>query len=400
MQKETFDTDQLDTDQRLDSENVIVPQIPPSAIDPQSPEVEPLEFWVSEELFHPDKHRPVPLLMDSYKFDKYGQLLFWNLLRETLPGKVKVHFFKNIEDAGPLVITPHDAKENLISGRLNGLRDYNRKILATGRSVVTFAGGIEYKPLPGEIVFATSTYRTQTRKAIPLPTWLYDMGSEVTPIAKPEIPNVFFDGNVTYSGLLTRLSDFFPLPDPVLNWLACSATIGQMSSLRVRRIIPRHLRKRVLNAARKAPNLQTAFAERDDFFAMPFETRQKLRLEYINGMQTNAYALSIRGDANGDFRMYEIMSAGRIPVIIDNNLMLPHLEGIKWEEFSVTVPYSQIHRIGEYIQKFHDSLSEEEFQNACRKARMAFDQLLPHNYIDFIIKTIRQEAKVAQFTSK
>jgi hypothetical protein len=377
----------------LSKNDPVIPQVSSHRVIQQA-SAEPLEFWVSQDLFYPEKYRPVPLLMDSCEVDKFSQVLFWNSLREKLPSKVKVHFFKDINDAGSLVVTPHDAKEYLMIKKLRELRNYNRKILATGRSVVTFAGGIEYKPLLGEIVFATATYRTQTRKATPLPAWLYEIGSEVTPIAKPEIPNIFFDGNVTYSGLLASLSDFVPLPDPLLNRLACSATVGQMLGLRLRRIIPRHLRKRVLNAARKASNLQTDFAERDDFFSMSLETRKKLRAEYIRGMQANAYALSIRGDANGDFRMYEIMSAGRIPVIIDNNLKLPYLEDLKWEEFSVIVPYLEIDRIGEYIQKFHDSMSDEEFSNACRKSRMAFDYLLPHNYVDVIINTIRQEARI------
>jgi hypothetical protein len=89
----------------------------------------------------------------------------------------------------------------------------------------------------------------------------------------------------------------------------------------------------------------------------------------------------MRGDDNSNFQVWEVMSAGRIPIIIDTNQQFPNLGSLKWEDFSVIVPYSELHRIGEIVQKFHDSISDEEFRQACMKSRAAFEYLLPHNLI-------------------
>ena len=75
------------------------------------------------------------------------------------------------------------------------------------------------------------------------------------------------------------------------------------------------------------------------------------------------------------------MSAGRIPVIIDTKMTLPELDGFgKWEEFSIIVPFSDLHRIEDYILNFHNRLSDEDFRQACIKSRAAFEYLLPHNF--------------------
>jgi hypothetical protein len=89
----------------------------------------------------------------------------------------------------------------------------------------------------------------------------------------------------------------------------------------------------------------------------------------------------MRGDDNGCYQLWEVMSAGRIPVFIDTNRSLPELRGMKWEDFCVIVPFSEAHRIGDYIQAFHDKLSDDDFAEACGKSRAAFDQLLPHNFV-------------------
>jgi hypothetical protein len=82
------------------------------------------------------------------------------------------------------------------------------------------------------------------------------------------------------------------------------------------------------------------------------------------------------------------MSAGRIPVFIDTNRPLPELRGMKWEDFCVIVPFSEVHRVGDYIQAFHDKLSDDDFAEACRKSRAAFEQLLPHNFVLTMLEII------------
>jgi hypothetical protein len=164
--------------------------------------------------------------------------------------------------------------------------------------------------------------------------------------------------------------------------MAGSLYVNRNLDLRMRQAIAARVRQKVVNEARRAQNLKPSIIERTGaYFTLPKEQRERQRSEYIQNLQDNAYRLVMRGDDNSNFQVWEVMSAGRLPIIIDTNQQFPNLGDLKWEDFSVLVPYSQLHRIGEIVQKFHDSMSDDEFKQACMKARAAFEYLLPHNFI-------------------
>lgn len=354
--------------------------------------MELLDVWVRTDLFT-DHHRPCPLLMHLSKPDTHPHTLFWNDLRRVLPQLVKVHFFTDLSDAGDIVVVPHDAKEWLAAGRFKELRKFVKDCLATGRTVVTFALGIEYEPQPGEIAFITSAYRTKGEKALPLPSWLYDIGAEVTPVPKPAHPTITFMGNTEYKGRIGELLTKLPLPSQLMTRLACSRVAGRLLPLNFRFAIARWLRRRAVSETRHATQLESHLVERNNFFVYSPEEMATARAEYLQSIQNHAYALCLRGDANGDYRTYEILSAGRIPVIADTRLRFPDLEGMEWRDFCVFMPVTQLHRIGETVADFHAQQTEEDFQAKCRMAREAFEQLLPHRYIHRIIGEVRKKAE-------
>jgi len=355
---------------------------------------QPLDIWISEELIFQDNNiRPCPLLMHFSEPDTNTQTLFWNPLRTVLPNLVRVHRYQNIEEAGRLVVIPHDAKEWMFLKKLKALRHHIKNVLATGRTVVTFAGGMEYEPLPGEVVFGTSVYEYADEKLIPIPTWIYDIGHLITTTPMPAVPTITFDGNTRYSSTINKLTKSVPVPDALTYRIALSRRLGRMLDIKFRFIIPRLLRQRVLKSVRAARNLKSHLVERDHFFVLSPEEQIKARSEYLRAIQEHAYVLCMRGDANGDFRTYEVLSAGRIPVIIDTKLHLPELEGMKWEDFCVFVPLSQLDHIGEIIENFHRRLTEETFQQKCQMARQSYEQLMPHRFIYRIISEIRSRIK-------
>ncbi|NQE32756.1 hypothetical protein [Microcoleus asticus] len=175
----------------------------------------------------------------------------------------------------------------------------------------------------------------------------------------------------------------------MVNWMAGNLSVNRNLNLGRRMLIAALVRKKIINELRKAKNLQTSLIERKgEFFSLPLEEKKRQRAEYIENIENNAYILAMRGDDNGCYQLLEVMSAGRIPVFIDTNRLLPELRGMKWEDFCVIVPFSEVHRIGDYIQAFHDKLSDEDFAQVCRKSRAAFDQLLPHNFVVRILEII------------
>ncbi len=386
----------------------------------------PLDIWVSKALLLVHEGvRPCPLLMHLSEPDTDAQTRFWNPLRERLPQLVRVHYFDDIEQAGPLVVVPHEVKEYLGRASLNSsgkqtaapqsppkpgaaariirnairnyhglrqIRSYSRQVAATGRHVVVFSGGLEYEPQPGEIVIGASIYRSRDTGIFPMPNWIFDISGLHTPIPKPAKPTIAFDGNTTYPGVYNRLLGRFNFPESLIQKTAISRSVCRSLSLKARMVIARWVRKKVVNEVRNAPQLQAHIRERGEFFSLSPETRIRLRKEYLKSIQDNAYLLCARGDANTDFRTNEVLAAGRIPVIIDTDLLLPPLPGMQWEDFSVIVPFGQINRIGKILDDFHNSLTEDDFQHKCHLAKTAFERMLPHHYIGQIIGEIKRKA--------
>ncbi len=348
---------------------------------------QPLELWVNEDLVLPGC-RPSFLLMHETLRESHPELEYWNLLRDILPKIVKVNRFRNLNEAGALVITPNDYRDYLGKPQKKALDKFKKEVLASGRTLITFTPGLEYKSEPGEIAFATSVYQIPGEKLIPIPTWLYDLRTKISEIPKPEIPTVNFVGNTQYPGRISSLAGL-PLPHQVKSWLASSRFVNQNISLGARRGIGRIVRSKVIQVAESAPNLHTdIIARASDFFLMTSEEKQKARAEYVQHIQDNAYTICMRGDNNDNYQMYEVMSAGRIPILIDTNLRRPALKNSQWEDFCVIVPFKEIHRLGEIVENFHNKLSPEDFLAVCRKSQAAFEELLPHNFVFQILQEI------------
>jgi hypothetical protein len=348
----------------------------------------PLEVWINEDLLFPDI-RPAPLLMHLSPPDTSPELLFWNLLRDKLPDLVKIHRFTNLADAGKIVVTPHFISTYYGLKKEAQLHKFRRQVLGSKRTLVTFSNCLECQPYPGEILFASATYRDKKEKSIPTPPWIFDLGQKVD-MPKPSIPTVGFVGNVKYPSRLNSLIlRYIKFSDSMVNWMACSLFVNRNLSLGRRRLIARLVRQKIINEVRKAKNLKISLIERKgDFFILPEEERNRQRAEYIENIENNAYLLAMRGDDNGCYQFWEVMSAGRIPVLIDTNRSLPELRGMKWEDVCIIVPFSEVHRIGDYIQTFHDKLSDDDFPEVGRKSRAAFEQLLPHNFVLRILEII------------
>ena len=383
-----------------------------------------LKLWVDTNLLI-DGRRPCPLLMHLSEPDTEPQLLFWNQLRNTLPDWVEVCEYTDPSEAGEIVVIPHEIKEYLGMrmtrkqrlttarpkagtkqtlkrvvggvkplhgmmapiwrkarsywyrakyGRLGvrEIRQYISDVTATGRRVVVFSGGLEYEPQPGEIVFGGSVYRGEDTDIFPTPNWIFDISSLAVPLDKPAVATVAFDGNTKYPTIYNRIASRLPIVGAVVQKTAVNRDLCRFLTLKGRMVIARWVRKTSVEALRKASQLQTHIRERGEFFSLSPETKKRLRQEYLDAIRNNAYLMCVRGDANTDFRTMEVLAAGRIPVVVDTKTMLPLLEGLRWEDFCVFVPFRDIGKIGEIVSDYHANLSKDDFQAKGRMAREAF----------------------------
>ena len=81
--------------------------------------------------------------------------------------------------------------------------------------------------------------------------------------------------------------------------------------------------------------------------------------EYAEHLCKNTYILCPRGTENYSYRIYEALCFGRVPVIIDTNVVLP--PEINWDRLVVRVPYSSIDNLPELILQDYNRHSSAAF---------------------------------------
>lgn len=83
------------------------------------------------------------------------------------------------------------------------------------------------------------------------------------------------------------------------------------------------------------------------------------KVDYKNHLRKNTYIICTRGTENYSFRLYETLNFGRIPVIVDTNMVLP--KEIDWERLSIIVPYKKLETTYDAIFRDYKSRSSDEF---------------------------------------
>jgi hypothetical protein len=99
------------------------------------------------------------------------------------------------------------------------------------------------------------------------------------------------------------------------------------------------------------------------------KNRKNNRQEFVESIFNSDYALCARGAGNYSFRFYEALSAGRIPLFINTDCVLPLDDIIDWKKYCVWVEEDEIERIDQLLLDFHHGLSNDDFINMQIKIR-------------------------------
>lgn len=90
-----------------------------------------------------------------------------------------------------------------------------------------------------------------------------------------------------------------------------------------------------------------------------FTGSERERNEYVDHLSKNTYIVCPRGTENFSYRMYEALSFGRVPVLIDTDMVLP--PEINWDRLVVRVPYKSIQDLPELIRRDYNRQSDSAF---------------------------------------
>lgn len=95
--------------------------------------------------------------------------------------------------------------------------------------------------------------------------------------------------------------------------------------------------------------------------------------QYARHMGDVTYVLCPRGAENYSYRLYEALRFGRVPILVDTDMVLP--ENIPWDDLIVRVPYARLSQIGEIVSRDYERRTASEF--------MARQKLAMHTMAEF-----------------
>ncbi len=112
---------------------------------------------------------------------------------------------------------------------------------------------------------------------------------------------------------------------------------------------------------------------RDSFWGGNIHNRV-LREEYVQHMLRSDFILCCRGAGNFSYRLYECLSLGKIPIIINTDIVLPCNDVIDWKNLGVWV--NNIEDINDLINNFWSSLTPIEYIEKQKNSRCAYDEYI------------------------
>jgi hypothetical protein len=110
--------------------------------------------------------------------------------------------------------------------------------------------------------------------------------------------------------------------------------------------------------------------------------RDRFKQQYAESIHNSKFVLCPRGRGTSSVRLFEVLQAGRVPVIIADHWVAP--EGPQWESCSVRVAENEIGRIPELLEGM-----ESRFEQMAAAARSTFeDWFSEERVLDRIIDSL------------
>ncbi|MDB4990180.1 MAG: Exostosin family protein [Myxococcaceae bacterium] len=143
------------------------------------------------------------------------------------------------------------------------------------------------------------------------------------------------------------------------------------------------LRARLLELLQKSVGVDCEFVRNDRFLGgrdgvgnADASVAAKVRSDFVQSVLGSNYTLSVRGAGNFSYRFYEVLSAGRVPLYLNTDGVLPYHDEVDWKKHCVWIEEDEIHRVGEKLVEFHQNTSDEEFAQLQTRNRQLWESYL------------------------
>lgn len=243
----------------------------------------------------------------------------------------------------------YDTKE--IQKRLNSYKKLNKIVLI----FLVSDNNKAFKIPQNVLLYRTSLYKSKKNKSEFLLPYIWECYEKPEkPLPKTVKPKVGFCGNVN-KNLGKRLS--------------------------------------TIKVLEQNKNIETDFILRKGFWAGKPNDEQ-LKTDYINNLINSHFTICNRGRGNFAIRFYQALSLGRIPVLIDSDMVFPFEEHINWDD--VIIKAKNETELADKIVLWWQNKSEKDVINAQLKCREIYEQYLTAASFSKILEKIMLQ-KVSNF---
>jgi hypothetical protein len=204
--------------------------------------------------------------------------------------------------------------------------------------------------------------------------------------SKGKKPVVGFCGTTSSRGKLANLSKYI-VPDAVTKLVLSQGRLSRRVDPRITEGMSLQLRETAMNLIAADSRLEVSFDvsnNRQSYYINNESNKIALENLFIANTDKSDYVLCVRGAGNFSGRFYMALNAGRIPVVIDTDGVIPYEERLHM----IKVPLNSFNKLGEIIAEHFETTSEQELKEMKRENRLAYHQLLSPE--KFLPKYIRQ----------
>ncbi len=235
-------------------------------------------------------------------------------------------------------------------------------------------------PIDNAIIFRTSFYKSRQKHCeFAMPGWSRDymktdFGGHIVIHKKPEIPAVAYCGYTNkFKKSVKLLYSYFRGKLPIRRFYDSQA-----------------LRAKAVNYLNACHGIKQNFIIRDSFWGGKGADRKRLNKEFVNNLVESDYALATRGMGNFSYRLYEIMSCGRIPVFIDTDAVLPFDHIVDYRKYFVWLEDRDVRNIGNILLEYHSRITPEDFIKRQYEIRELYDEWIsPTGFFKNIWRCVR-----------
>jgi hypothetical protein len=233
--------------------------------------------------------------------------------------------------------------------------------------------------LDNVILIRTSCAKSQQPENVyAFPGWSLDFlnyfpGRQYTPKAASDTPSVSYCGYVDYFEKRPLQSLFAP---------------------KKKIVAPQERRGKAVRTLAKNKNIESNFIIRKNFWAGEIADKAQVRMEYAQNMIGSVYAVVMRGAGNFSYRLYEVLSCGRIPLFVNTDCLLPFDEQIDWKKHLVWLEEEQLDNIDGILLNFHKSKTTAELEAMQHRNRELYERFIsPSGYFTHLCSFLLQKER-------